>query len=676
MVIGIKFERYLCVILFIFSLAINAAFGNQKSYYIQNDQLSTIVNDKMISTSIPTLDKPNPAFLEYFQIHHASRLTNNFRNLNSSIYMLPSPLAPILMLPSYNDNVFGHIPSPLNIRSGGEIVVPGIHTAASLPSTYDLRLLGRVTPVKNQGSSGSCWAFAAISSLESCLMSSSTWDFSENNLKNLSGYDVGWNNGGNRDMSAAYLTRWSGPVNELDDPYNPYSGVSPTGLPIQKHIQNILYIPDRTGYTDNDNIKTALMNYGAVDVSMFMDTGSASMNYSTYSYYYSGNAITNHEVTIVGWDDNYPVSKFLSSHQPPGNGAWIVKNSWGTGWGNAGYFYVSYYDNRFPLEATCFYNAESLTNYSDNYQYDPLGCTSSLSWSNDNVSSFANVFTASRAEQLAAVSFYVLAPITTYTISIYKDPTTGPIRSGQPFLTQTGSCPMGYVTIPLSSTISLEQGQKFSIVIRLTGTVKNKNVPIAIEYPFQNYSNSATANPGESYISPNKTTWYDATTYYPNTNICIKAFTVYNSTLSGTVNLSDFNTSQIPSVPVTFEFRKSDGSSFIKTTYLSADGSFQINDIESGIYDVAVKASHWLREIAPAIDLSSNYNDFNLTLINGDCNNDNMVDEGDFGLLSAAWYLSLGDVNYDVRADLNGDDGIDEGDFGILSNSWYLSGPH
>ena len=62
------------------------------------------------------------------------------------------------------------------------------------------------------------------------------------------------------------------------------------------------------------------------------------------------------------------------------------------------------------------------------------------------------------------------------------------------------------------------------------------------------------------------------------------------------------------------------------------------------------------------------------TLINGDCNGDNMVDEGDFGLLSTAWYSSFGDPNYDERADLNGDGWVDESDFGILGDSWYLFG--
>ena len=99
-------------------------------------------------------------------------------------------------------------------------------------------------------------------------------------------------------------------------------------------------------------------------------TPSGYWNQNTNSYYYSGSGSSNHAVTIVGWDDNYDKSKF--STVPPGNGAFIVKNSSGSGWGESGYFYLSYYDT-FVGKTNAVFTAESPVNYDHIYQYDPLG---------------------------------------------------------------------------------------------------------------------------------------------------------------------------------------------------------------------------------------------------------------------------------------------------------------
>ncbi len=106
-----------------------------------------------------------------------------------------------------------------------------------IPEAFDLRDVNGtnyVTSIKNQLNSGSCWTFGNLAALESYLLYTQniTYDFSENNMKNVMskygsiGCDADPNVGGLDYMALAYLLRWSGPVNETDDRFNPSSTVS------------------------------------------------------------------------------------------------------------------------------------------------------------------------------------------------------------------------------------------------------------------------------------------------------------------------------------------------------------------------------------------------------------------------------------------------------------------
>ncbi len=416
----------------------------------------------------------------------------------------------------------GRIPSPVDRSHLKGSVLEKRQSTLMYSPRYDLRDTGKVTPVRDQGACGACWAFGAIASMESDLLPSEKLDFSENNLKNKSGFDWGACDGGNDDMTTAYLTRWSGPVSETDDPFNPASDVSPAGLTPIKHIQEVIIIPDRAGHTFNDNIKWAVTTYGALTSSCYYDD--AYFNSSTNSYYFNGASssyYSNHEIAIVGWDDNYPASKFKTV--PPGNGAFIAKNSWGTEWGEKGYFYISYYDSFIGTYNYIFEGAKDVTNYSNVYQYDPLGETAKLGYSSETAW-FSNIFTATKSEQLKAVSFYNDALNSTYQIQIYTDVNKTPI-DGTLSLTTNGTLDLpGYHTITLPTSVSLASGRKFSVVVRLT--TPGYKYPIAVETPVEKYSSGATASSGQSFASPNGTKWDDVAALYTNTNVCLKAFTV------------------------------------------------------------------------------------------------------------------------------------------------------
>ena len=360
-----------------------------------------------------------------------------------------------------------------------------------------------------------------MGSLESCLLPTDPESFSEDNLalnsgfdSALAGADSAYDSGGDALMATAYLARWDGPVAASEDAFD--DGYTPPGLVAEKHVQDALYLPPRTGPLDNDAIKAAVEDHGAVYTSMYADDGMCGSYDSEYfnaeesACYYDGAADQqDHAIDIVGWDDDYPASNFSDdssiTDQPPGNGAFIVRNSWGTGWGDYGYFYVSYYDTNFAHQlSVAFDDAEPTDNYGGIYQYDPLGWTDQGCFGDGSSTDWcANAFTAAADSQLAAVGFYAIEPGTSYSLYVGVGSSSTMTAAG------SGTLPMGYHTLALSSPVLLTSGQRFVVAVQLT--TPGYDYPIPVEYPIAGWSSAASAAPGESYVSTNGTSWTDLT---------------------------------------------------------------------------------------------------------------------------------------------------------------------
>ena len=395
----------------------------------------------------------------------------------------------------------------------------------NLPSKYDLRNLGYVTPVRSQGSGGNCWSFSASAALESAILKATgiTYDLSEENMKNIAsmysayGWAMETNTGGYDKMAIGYLTSWLGPANESDDAYSPNSLLSSL-LNTSVHIQNIVFLT-RDNYTDNDAIKKAIMDYGAVSTSIYWS--SSNLKNGT-NYYNSENTGANHAVAIVGWDDNYAASKF--NNAPPGNGAWIIKNSWGTSGGDKGFYYVSYYDTKLAQPGKCVSYAFVLNDtikYDKNYQYDIPGRTDNFLNESATVW-YKNSFTATDEEYLTAVSTY-FEKDTDWDLYVYVNNALK--------LTQSGFANPSYKTIDLNSLIPLKAGDIFEIVFKIT-VDKEAGVPISESISL----NSEFYRENISFISYDGKNWqdfYELNWTYPdhtyNSQVaCIKAFTVLN----------------------------------------------------------------------------------------------------------------------------------------------------
>ena len=340
-----------------------------------------------------------------------------------------------------------------------------------IPSRFDLRDWGWVTPVKSQGHMGACWTFGTIASLESALLKTygMEFDLSEGNLHHnmMKYFKYGCiisDEGGTSPLGDSYLIGWYGPELETEDVYDEVGKLSPfkTSGYDTIHVQDVIVIAnDDIGV--GSKIKSAIMKYGALAVVYFADvTGAGYYDYEHSSQYTNESLESNHEVCVIGWDDSYSKDNFLIT--PPGDGAWIIKNSWGTQFGDNGILYISYYDKSFSHGDNQVFGMilENNIPYNKNYQHDFTWMGNfislhDLTGSNGNIT-YANQFESAADDLIAAVGTYFNAGEINYTVKIYVN--------DELKLTQEGVSPYnGYHTIKLNQYIPVRKGDVFKAVV-------------------------------------------------------------------------------------------------------------------------------------------------------------------------------------------------------------------
>lgn len=268
-------------------------------------------------------------------------------------------------------------------------------------------------------------------------------------------------------------------------------------------------------------------------------------NWDTFAQYNPDFKVMNHAVSIVGWDDTFSKDKFTIT--PPGDGAWIVKNSWSDKWGDEGYFYLSYYDTTVLYYNTIsgdYKNSDGYYTYDHNYQYDYAGLkfATSIDYSSALASAavskgcqpkIANVFTAQGPETLMAVSASPFwGPGALVETKIYRNlkdssnPESGELAAER----EDYFSNFGYYTLPLEKPVELKKGETFSVVQKVYyEDAAIYDLPIeaaslkaqAVEATdcagnpdifYMNYK--ATAEPGQSFLyipmdAGEGAAWYD-----------------------------------------------------------------------------------------------------------------------------------------------------------------------
>lgn len=196
----------------------------------------------------------------------------------------------------------------------------------SLPAAYT----GYFSSIKNQGSCGSCWAFAAVGLLECMIVKKDgiDVDLSEQHMLSCNPYDWGCNGG-----------YW--PNDFLIDPGSPLESCFPyvadevpcvTTCAYPYHIQSWAFVTEDNVVPPTDSIKQAIYTYGAVQAGIYADSFFQFYNSGVFNNCKKNVKYTNHAIILCGWDD--------------AKGAWLLKNSWGTGWGEDGFMWIQYGCNR------------------------------------------------------------------------------------------------------------------------------------------------------------------------------------------------------------------------------------------------------------------------------------------------------------------------------------------
>lgn len=380
----------------------------------------------------------------------------------------------------YDEDVSAAMPSAYSAEGGGAFSDDG--SVLQMTGFAGIRL-----PVEEQ-KYGDCWAFAALDLLRYSCAVQDIWvpDLSERHLvyytyhstvgtggqqegEGTSFFDNGsilncFRYGGNYKYAVRSLSSYVGAVNEGLAPYEQAqyaladNGQAAYGSAAVR-LKNAYVIP---AY-DQKTVKECILNYGAVGITYF--SGLTYYNYDTVAQYCPVDIREDHAVVLVGWDDTFSRYNFLEP--PSADGAWLAKNNWGTGFGNGGYFWISYEDASISAQAYVM-EAEAAAGEEYIYQCDNTVLDGSLMA--ESTMTAANCYTisgrAGYSEYVKSVGFAVPVGQMSYELQL--------LRGDECLLPEavTGYIPYGgYYTVEIPGELQVSYGDSITVRLTLDGDV-------------------------------------------------------------------------------------------------------------------------------------------------------------------------------------------------------------
>ncbi|MDO4479052.1 MAG: cell wall-binding repeat-containing protein [Lachnospiraceae bacterium] len=395
-----------------------------------------------------------------------------------------------------------------------------------------------VTSVKQQAPYGSCWTFGAVGSAESTGLMSDLYTDPTSPEADLSEAltlyygamtpegqepagtegDVAFSsdyvdNGGTWEWVISSWSKGRGLAKEAVLPYtrliNDYDTVTDELKSGTYHKARTEHLTDahEVFFNNPARIKENLMTHGAANVSV--DYDDQYIGNGQESLYKPNATYLNHTVLLVGWDDHYPRENFGHEDQaggpirPEHDGAWLMKNSWGSAY-NAigGYFWVSYEDSSIGLEPAVWF--ECVPASEENaviYQHDGGINHANARFPHETYPVLwqSAVFTADRKTELNTATFWLYDMVNTeFEIRIYKNVTDAAVPTSGTLVAEATVHDVvpdsGYHEVELAAPVIVEAGERFSVVVGLSN---DKEVMVLAETAI----NDRDAETGELYES-------------------------------------------------------------------------------------------------------------------------------------------------------------------------------
>ncbi len=427
------------------------------------------------------------------------------------------------------DPDFKFTPQEIEEMNLGGIILPPVKPAHNpwanleyqptrdFPVVYDMRETPWLTSVKSQ-SAGGCWAYSVMGTVESRLLmlGKGYYDLSDNNLKICHKYLPERNTNGNHWMATSYFARRSGPFLESEDPF-PGGTTGPDNCP--NDLTPLYYIPQSRYTPPLDQIftKETVLEFGPVWTLMYYNA--TFFNTTTNTYYYGGTHAVNHAGVIVGWNDTLQTAG--------GTGAWIVKNTYGPNWGDAGYYYVSYNDTQFLKYNGYWPDVMEHETDVHLYQYDEIGGYWGVGFGSEVGYGLVKFEGIEGMTEITKIGTFVLYAGSGIEIKIFGE-FDGQL-SELLFQMDEVICDLpGYYTFDLDSSICIPENDTFYIQVKYDSKNSDNKWPIAVEDTIPTYSKPHIET-GKFWVAPDPeiwpTAWYQAghgtTLKY---DLCIKAY--------------------------------------------------------------------------------------------------------------------------------------------------------